>query len=374
MQKGLKNATVIGAGIGGLSAAIALRKTGLDVTVYERNTKDHAGGTGITQPQNVFSVLKDLDIYEECLKSGVQLDYMEMLDKEGNLLFEANEKFIDKEGPGRNAIWRSTLKDVLLSKALSLGVNAEWEKNLINYKENEHNVSLSFHDETQITTDLLVSFDGIRSNVRDIMLGRTVSPQYLGMGAWRIPITFEKNALSKKGFIMKDGTTKLGVFPLTDTDGYAFILTPVPADYWDEEEKRYDTVRNMLEPFHGKGDFIKTCFTRDTPIIFSPIEEVVLKEKWYTNRVVIGGDAAHASAPTLAQGAAMALEDASVLGQEISKVSSLAQALHAYYTRRFPRANAIQSFSSEVIRNELAGNFNQAEIIAKSNSILQQAY
>ncbi|MFP7485083.1 FAD-dependent monooxygenase [Priestia filamentosa] len=374
MQETLRNAVVVGAGIGGLSAAIALRKTGLNVTVYERNKKDAPSGSGITQPQNTFKVLKDLSIYEDCLKSGVQLDYLEIMDKEGNLLLEVNQKFMNADGPGRNSIWRSSLKDVLLSKALSLGVIVEWKKNFTTYQENQTEVILSFEDGTQVSADLLVSFDGIRSQVRDIMLGRKVTPQYLGMGAWRVPITFEKNTISKRSYMLLNGNTKVGIFPLTDKEGYLFILKPVPSDYWDDEKKRYHTVSEILKHFHGKADFIKTCFNKDTPIIFNLIEEVVLEEKWYRNRVVIGGDAAHASAPNLAQGAAMAMEDASVLGEELSNTTSLEEALHSYYVRRFPRARAIQSLSAELLKNELKGNFAQEEIIAKSDCILQEAY
>ncbi|MGG0383643.1 FAD-dependent monooxygenase [Priestia filamentosa] len=374
MQEKLRNAVVVGAGIGGLSAAIALRKTGLNVTVYERNEKGAPSGSGITQPQNTFKVLKDLGVYEDCLKSGVQLDYLEIMDKEGNLLLEVNQKFMNADGPGRNSIWRSRLKDVLLSKALSLGVIVEWKKNFTTYQENQTEVILSFKDGTQVSADLLVSFDGIRSQVRDIMLGRKVTPQYLGMGAWRVPITFEKNAISKRSYMLLNGNTKVGIFPLTDKEGYLFILKPVHSDYWDDEKKRYHTVNEILKHFHGKVDFIKTCFNKDTPIIFNLIEEVVLEEKWYRNRVVIGGDAAHASAPNLAQGAAMAMEDASVLGEALSNKSSLEEALHSYYIRRFPRARAIQSLSAELLKNELEGNFAQEEIIAKSDCILQEAY
>jgi 2-polyprenyl-6-methoxyphenol hydroxylase-like FAD-dependent oxidoreductase len=374
MQEKLRNAVVIGAGIGGLSAAIALRKTGLNVTVYERREKDAPSGSGITQPQNTFKVLQDLGIYEDCLQAGVQLDYLEIMDKEGNLLLEVNQKFMNEDGPGRNSIWRSSLKNVLLDKALSLGVVVEWKKNFTTYQENQTEVILSFEDGTQVPTDLLVSFDGIRSRVRDIMLGRKVAPHYLGMGAWRVPITFEKNVISKRSYMLLNGNTKVGIFPLTDTEGYVFILKPVSSDYWDDEKERYHTVSEILKPFHGKATFIKTCFNQDTPIIFNLIEEVALEEKWYSNRVVIGGDAAHASAPNLAQGAAMAMEDASVLGEEIFNAISLEEALHSYYTRRFPRARAIQSLSAELLRNELEGNFAQEEIIAKSDLILQEAY
>lgn len=373
-NKVIENVIIVGAGIGGLSAAIALRKTGLTVSIVERTGKDAPTGSGITQPQNTYKVLKELDVFEECLNQGVQLDFMEILDKEGKLIYKADQRFMNEDTPGRNSIWRSRLKNILLSKALSMGVTVQWEKNLRTYQETDDYVELFFEDGTTISTDMLVSFDGIRSKVRDIMLNREVSPHYLGLGTWRIPLTFEPNAISNTSYMLLNENTKVGIFPLTETEGYAFIMKPVSEDYWDYEEKRYETVNQILEPFHGKGEFVKTCFTKDTPIIFNLVEEVKLEEKWYSKRVVIGGDAAHASAPNLAQGAAMAIEDAIVLAEEVKEASSLAEAFNAYYQRRFPRASVIQSLSAELLKNELEGKFAQEEIISKSNKILQESY
>lgn len=374
MSTVIKHVVIIGAGIGGLSAAISLRKIGLNVTVCEGNAQDAPAGTGITQPQNTFKVLQDLGVYEECLKQGIQLDSMHILNTEGQVLLEVSQKFLDKQLPGRNSIWRSSLNEILLSTALSLGVTVQWDKKLKTYEEQDQDVTIYFEDDTILKTDLLIGFDGIRSRVRNIMLQREVSSTYLGMGSWRVPIEFPVGTLTTTSYMLLNGNNKVGIFPLTATTGYMFILKPVAADYFDPKQDRYDTVRSMLDPFHWKEDFLRSCFQSDTPILFNMIREVVLEEKWYSRRVVIGGDAAHASAPNLAQGAAMAMEDAIVLAEELAKNDSLPQGLSAYYERRYPRASEVQRLSAELLQNEMSGKPAQQEIIEQCDSLLEKAY
>ncbi|MFD1991828.1 FAD-dependent monooxygenase [Paenibacillus nicotianae] len=374
MSNTIENVIIIGAGIGGLSAAISLQKIGLQVTLCEGSAHDAPAGTGITQPQNTFKVLKDLGVYEECLEQGVQLDSMQILNKEGRVLLEVNQKFLNEDLPGRNSIWRSTLNQILLSKALALGVNMKWDKHFKTYEEHEHGVTVYFEDDTILEADLLVGFDGIRSKVRNIMLQREVQSSYLGMGSWRVPIEFPAGTLTTTSYMLLNEDNKVGIFPLTATSGYMFILKPVQEDYRDPKEQRYHTVRHMLEPFQWKKDFLNTCFQPDSPILFNMIRQVVLKEKWYSQRVVIGGDAAHASAPNLAQGAAMAIEDAIVLAEEIAQHSSLPESLSAYYDRRYPRAREVQRLSEELLINEMSGKSSQQEIIQQCDDLLEKAY
>lgn len=374
MSNTIENVIIIGAGIGGLSAAISLQKIGLQVTLCEGNAHDAPAGTGITQPQNTFKVLKDLGVYEECLEQGIQLESMQILNKEGHVLLEVNQKFLNEDLPGRNSIWRSTLNQILLSKALALGVTMKWDKKLKTYEEHERGVTVYFEDDTILEADLLVGFDGIRSKVRNIMLQREVQSSYLGMGSWRVPIEFPAGTLTTTSYMLLNEDNKVGIFPLTATSGYMFILKPVHEDYRDPKEQRYDTVRHMLEPFQWKKDFLNNCFQPDSPILFNMIRQVVLNEKWYSQRVVIGGDAAHASAPNLAQGAAMAIEDAIVLAEEIAQHHSLSEALSAYYDRRYPRAREVQRLSEELLINEMSGKSSQQEIIQQCDALLEKAY
>lgn len=106
----------------------------------------------------------------------------------------------------------------------------------------------------------------------------------------------------------RSGETQIGVVPLGEHAGYVFVLQPCASDYWDEEDTRFDRVREILSGFPGLN-FVTKHMSKEHPVIFNKLEQVAVQEPWYKGRVVIGGDAAHAGAPTLAQGAAMAIED-----------------------------------------------------------------
>ena len=374
MKQQIKQVLIIGGGIGGLSAAIALRKIGLSVTVCESSRSNSLKGAGILQPQNSFKVLKELGIYEECLNKGFQLDYLKIFDKDGMIISEISERFMDENLPGRNAIWRSELSGILVAKAQSLGVNIEWNKTLQSYTEHEYGVHVTFEDESTLTCDILIGFDGIRSKVRDIMLGQKIHPQFLGMGSWRFPIEFPKSKSFHETLMFHNGSTKIGIVPLSESAGYVFILKPVKIDYWDDKMTRYERVMNIVDRFRGASNVIKEGLSKDAPIIFNLVEEVVLEEKWYSNRVVIGGDAAHASAPNLAQGAAMAIEDAIVLAEEIDNHDYFYTAFQSYFKRRYDRAQKIQKLSSELIRKELRREEGSEKIINECYSFLSTAY
>ncbi|WP_412675818.1 FAD-dependent oxidoreductase [Bacillus paramycoides] len=374
MKQQINKVIIIGGGIGGLSAAIALRKIGLSVTVCESSSSNSLRGAGILQPQNSFRSLKELGVYEQCLKKGFQLKCLKILNKQGALISEISERFMDENLPGRNAIWRSELSGILVEKAQSLGVYIEWNKTLKSYTEREYEVNVTFEDESTLTCDILVGFDGIHSKVRDIMLGRNIHPQFLGMGSWRFPIEFSKSKSFNETLMFHNGSTKVGIVPLSESAGYAFILKPVKVDYWDDKMTRYERVMDIVDPFGGASSLIKEGLSKDFPIIFTLVEEVVLEENWYSNRVVIGGDAAHASAPNLAQGAAMAIEDAIVLAEEIDNHDSFYKAFQSYFKRRYEKARKIQKLSSELIRKELLREEGSEKIIKECHSFLSTAY
>lgn len=374
MEQQIKKVLIIGGGIGGLSAAIALRKIGLSVTVCEASSRNSLKGAGILQPQNSFEVLKALGIYEQCINKGFQLNFLKILNKDGVIISEISERFMDESLPGRNAIWRSELSEILVTKAQSLGVNIEWNKVLKSYTERENEVNVTFEDKSTLTCDILIGFDGIRSKVRDIMLGRNIYPQFLGMGSWRFPIEFPKNKSFNETLMFHNGSTKIGIVPLSESAGYAFILKPVKIDYWDDKMTRYERVMSIVDQFKGASTLIKEGLSKDSPIIFTLVEEVALEENWYSNRVVIGGDAAHASAPNLAQGAAMAIEDAIVLAEEIDKHDCFYTAFQSYFKRRYYRAQKIQKLSSELVRKELLKEEGSEKIINECYSFLSTAY
>jgi 2-polyprenyl-6-methoxyphenol hydroxylase-like FAD-dependent oxidoreductase len=369
----MKHILIAGGGIGGLSAAISLRKAGFSVTLCEAAAENRKTGAGILQPQNALAVLKELGVFEECCEHGFQTAWFKTFDKQGNLLFKVSESFLDDKLPGRNNILRKTLNDILIKHAEASGARVLWGKKIVAYEETPDAVTAVCDDGEKMQADILAGFDGIHSIVRDAMLQKEIEIEFLGMGAWRFYIELPDYTFEDATLMYRSGETQIGVVPLAEHAGYVFVLQPCTSDYWDEEETRFDRVKEILSGFPGL-DFVTKHMSKEHPVIFNKLEQVAVQEPWYKGRVVIGGDAAHAGAPTLAQGAAMAIEDAIVLSEELKKHDDLETAFQAYYERRAPRALKVQDLSSEIVRRGLKGEPGAEELIGECYAVLREGY
>lgn len=369
----MKHMLIAGGGIGGLSAAISLRKAGFSVTLCEAASENRKTGAGILQPQNALAVLKELGVFEECCKHGFQTEWFKTFDEQGDLLFQVSESFLDDSLPGRNNILRKTLNDILMKHAEAAGVDIKWGKKVVAYEETAESVTAVCENGEKLQADILAGFDGIHSAIRDIMLQKETEKEHLGMGAWRFYIELPDYTFEDATLMYRSGDTQIGVVPLAEHAGYVFVLQPCTSDYRDEEDTRFDRVKEILSGFPGL-DFVTKQMSKQHPVIFNKLEQVAVQEPWHKGRVVIGGDAAHAGAPTLAQGAAMAIEDAIVLAEELQKHADHETALQAYYKRRAPRALKVQNLSSEIVRRGLKGEPGAEELIGECYAVLREEY
>lgn len=244
-------------------------------------------------------------------------------------------------------------------------------KKIVAYEETPEAVTAIFDDGEKMQADILAGFDGIHSIVRDAMLQKEIEKEFLGMGAWRFYIELPDYTFEDATLMFRSGETQIGVVPLAEHAGYVFVLQPCASDYWDEEETRFDRVKEILSGFPGLN-FVTKHMSKEHPVIFNKLEQVAVQEPWYKGRVVIGGDAAHAGAPTLAQGAAMAIEDAMVLAEELKNHDGIKTAFHAYYERRAPRALNVQDLSSEIVRRGLKGQPGAEELIGECYAVLRE--
>ncbi|MEV5354954.1 FAD-dependent monooxygenase [Streptomyces sp. NPDC052693] len=113
-----------------------------------------------------------------------------------------------------------------------------------------------------------------------------------------------------------------------------------------------ERIRSMLGEFTGWIGELDHTLREDAPAAYSPIEQVTLNEPWYRDRIAVAGDATHASSSPMAQGAAMAAEDAVVLAQCLGASDLLDEALRAWWERRMPRAGFVQQYSAALLRTE----------------------
>ncbi|AHZ14709.1 FAD-dependent oxidoreductase [Bacillus velezensis] len=373
MNHEVKKIIIAGGGIGGLSAAISLGRAVFEVTLCEAASDMRKSGAGILQPQNALRMLREIGVYDECCQHGFQTEWLKQHDENGTLQFKVSEAFLDDSLPGRNNILRQTLNDILKKHAEAAGVTILLGKKVVSYEETADDITVHCADGTAMTADILAGFDGIRSAVRDQMLQREVKTEYLGMGAHRFYISFPEPIFHDSTLMYKKGQTQVGVVPLSEKTGYVFIIRPYDADFRDDEDTRFERVKDLLRGIPGVK-FVTENMSKEYPVLFHKIEQMAVKEPWHRGRVVLGGDAVHAGAPTLAQGAAMAIEDAIVLSEELQKHENHETACQAYFERRAERALPVQNLSSEIVRREIKGTPGVQDIISECYRLLKEPY
>jgi len=323
---------VVGAGIGGLAVARALRLAGHRPEVVERLPESTVGGSGIYLPGNASRALRQLGLHEPLRPFGAPISRQRFLTADGAELFEAD---VDRlwEGIGEcRAVSRADLHQVLLSGA---GGDVRYDTAVVDLQIVDSSAKVVFTDGTSAEYDLVIGADGRRSRVR-VLAGLGSEPRPTGRISYR-HVFASKAGIATWSALLGDGVS-LVVMPVAPGRLYAVLTeaggepdggsgTPTaPPD----PAARF---RELLAAFRGPA----VAELASAAAVPAAVGEEVLARAWSAGPVVLLGDAAHACSPTLSQGAAMALEDAVVLAEELRTAGSVRAALAAYQARRVPR-------------------------------------
>jgi 2-polyprenyl-6-methoxyphenol hydroxylase-like FAD-dependent oxidoreductase len=220
--------------------------------------------------------------------------------------------------------------------------------------DTDEGVDVTFTDGTSGHYDLIVGADGIRSLVRRLVFGPEYQPTYVGQMCWRCNVPrppnvetawlFEGGPIGRGGFIpLAQDLMYILLVETTDTSTPPFV----PGD------QLVETFRERLAPFGGPVAEVRDRdITSSSDIVLRPFETLLMPAPWYRGHVVLIGDAVHSMTAHIAQGAAMAIEDAIVLAEELASRKPLEEALDDVMERRFERCKALVEISSEISRGE----------------------
>jgi 2-polyprenyl-6-methoxyphenol hydroxylase-like FAD-dependent oxidoreductase len=348
-----KRILIVGAGIGGLGAAAALGSAGHGVDVVEIKPEPNVYGVGINQPGNSLRALKQIGVLDDVLDAGFVFNSWIFKDSEGNVVVDVKSKLGGEGIPANNGLSRRDLHTILIGAADSAGAAVRYGTTVEDVHENG-GAHVSFSDGTTGEYDLVVAFDGINSGLRKRLFGDEFDPVYTGYGVWRV--TSARPPELDEGGIYQAANAKAGHIPLSTDSMYLFLVTPEPHHARFDRATYPDMLRERLAPFGGPPAWIRDNLTDESDVVYSPLSEIILPTPWHKNRVLICGDAAHACTPHITQGAAMALEDAVVLADELAEDRDLDAALIAFGERRFPRAKFVQDVSRGILNAEMSIN------------------
>jgi 2-polyprenyl-6-methoxyphenol hydroxylase-like FAD-dependent oxidoreductase len=347
---------VVGGGIGGLATTIALRQRDIDVHLVELNAQWDVYGVGIIQPGNALRALAELGVADQAIAAGFPMQGSAMFTADGHLIHEqpAPPRLAGPQFPPMNGITRPLLHEILTTAVRGSGAEITLGHTVRRLDLSADGVDVVLTDDRSGRYDLVVGADGINSTVREMVFGPEPRPSFTGQVCWRYNVPRPAGLDRLQMYMGPEG--KAGAVPMTKELMYVLLIEAPPAGQPVRLEQTglAQTMRERLAPFGALiGEVRDAYITDDAAVVYRPVDRVFLEETWFKGRALVLGDAAHATSPHVGQGAAMALEDAVVLGEELGGDSSVEAALSRWYERRRPRARYVYDVSREIQQLEL---------------------
>lgn len=344
---------IVGAGIGGLSAAIALARAGLEVDVVEIEAASRAPGVGFGLRTNGMRAIRELGLLDACVAIGTVGAGLTYYDNEGNHLCDLYYEEGEEGMPSNLNLSRLGFVEAATTRATELGCRFRMSATVSSLEQDPDGVDVVFSDGGSGRYDLVIGYDGVNSQIRDEYFGTQYGPTPAGGVAWRIPLP-RPEGLESTMFCQGYGG-KFVFAPLPDDLMY-IVLTVAEQDRprYDPEEMpqiMYERARALMGDSTFMAESIELI--RSAPsVTYSPYSTVWVPYPWFRGRVMIMGDAAHAMVPYLGSGAAMGIEDGVVIAQELGRDQSLVETQIRFMARRLPRVRAVRDRSMESMYQE----------------------
>ncbi|MDQ0762837.1 FAD-dependent oxidoreductase [Streptomyces canus] len=357
---------VIGGGASGNAVTVLLRRAGITVDLIEAKPDWNVLGSGITLQGNALRVLRELGVWDKVQESGYAFDSVGLATPDGHVFHVQQDIRTGGEDlPATIGMQRPRLQEILCEAVRTSGATVRLGTTADELVQDGAGVTARFSDGTEGRYDLVVAADGLNSLTR-AMIGVSEKPEPTGMAIWRVaaprPAGLERTDLTFGGpcYIA-------GYCPTSENTIYAYLVEANrdrasidPASYADE-------MRRLAAPYGGAWPEIAASITDPAKVNYTWFDRLLVEGSWHRGRVVLVGDAAHACPPTLAQGAAMSLEDASVLAELLSAQESwdssgsldsrdsLDDLLTRYHERRIDRVRMVVEASVQLGQWQLDG-------------------
>ncbi len=375
---------VLGAGIAGLSTALMLAKSGVGVTVLEARTDWDIVGAGLTLSGPSFRAIEALGILQDVLEQGHAHPGIKVHDPQGRylktLISPAIHSHTGNALPGAGGILRSTLHHILLKHLnawgaqVQMGLSCLSLKQVTSHKQSNACVQVVLSDGRELDVDAVVVAEGLFSQTRQTLFPASPPPTLTGQACWRLVI--DRPHQVDHRFFYLGGSVKVGLTPVSAQQMYLFLLEEIAQKPKRDASELPVILKNLLAEFSGELRDIADGLHPTSHIVYRPLEAHLLKAPWHIGCIALVGDAAHATTPQLASGAAMAMEDGIVLAQEFVGAKTVHEAFERYFLRRYERCKMVVENSLKIGQLEVAraSAVEQASVVETSLRHLAQPY
>jgi 2-polyprenyl-6-methoxyphenol hydroxylase-like FAD-dependent oxidoreductase len=331
----VRKVLVVGGGVGGMSAAICLARGGIEVDLVEIKRDWNMLGAGLT-------------FNSATLRSFDRIGVLDRISAEGVTQHDDQGGSGGTIGPLVGAILRPVLHAILTDAFVAAGARARTGLGVAALDQTDDAVDVTFSDGTRGRYDLVIGADGLTSTVRQMILPDAPVPQFTGQGCWRA--VFPRPP-GYRGEVFGRLRTA-GLKPVSATEMYLFLLQAVPDNRRMPPERWPELLDGLMADFTDAPMVeARRTLGASSRIVYRPLEKLLVPPPWHRGRVVLIGDAVHATTPHMAYGAGLAVEDAIVLSDRLLGDRPLAAALDRYVAQRFERCRTVVEGSVAV------GNF-----------------
>lgn len=339
--------TIIGGGISGLTTALAFEKMGIDYELYESAPTINEVGAGIWMASNAMQVFGWLGIANEVQKQGMSLEYVGIADQNLRPINETNQQFIvDALGYAIVSIHRAKLQQILLNhvpaKKIHLGMTIE------SVAQDDVQIIADFGEGGRVSSSALIAADGVHSVVRKQIFPHS-KLRYSGQTCWRGIAKIDlPEKLSGSCVEIWGDQVRFGISAIGKGEVYWFAVAQRPLG-----EKDGDGIVDKLnEMFKDFSDPVASIIeaTPEDKIIRSDISDLKPLNSWSEKRVLLIGDAGHATTPNMGQGGAQGVEDAYYLAKTMAKNKDVVAAFETFQNIRKKKVNEIVNGSRNIGR------------------------
>lgn len=356
MATGVNKILIIGGGFSGMTAAIQLSRMGLDVELVEINPEWCPIGAGLTLSGPTLRALDTIGILDSVATQGYLSQDFDVFTPNGELVVRLplQKPVSHKEIPSGGGILRPALARIMAEATRESGTKVRLGVTFKQIEEQADSVRVVFDDGSEGFYGLVIGADGVHSRVRSEYFPEAPGPKPLHQSVWRAVLERPKEITRPSQWL---GRTKVGVNPISETHMYMFILESREFGEWIEPAVWPDEMSRLLGEFPAPvlQGLISQLAKPEANIDYRPLANLLVPMPWHKGRVVMIGDAVHATTPHLASGAGIGIESAIVLAEELARGDDLPATLTRFEARRWERCRLVVENSARLCEIEKNG-------------------
>lgn len=355
MTTPIQRVLVIGGGFSGMATAIQCAKLGMTVDLVEIDEGWRSYGAGISIGGPTLRALRTVGVLDAFFERGYGGDGVNLFTAAGQPIGTLpTPRVAGDDVPGGAAIMRPALAEILANATRAAGVHVRLGCTFSQIAQRTDGVDVTFTDGTRNSYDLVVGADGLYSTVRAAVFPDAPKPRYTGQGVWRAVVPRPAEIVCATMWLGQK--VKAGVNPVSQEEMYVFVTEDRPTNEHIDPAHWPRMLSDLLASFGAPlVQSIRAQLGPQSRCNYRPLESLLLPQPWFNARVVLVGDAVHATTPHMASGAGIGIEDGIVLAEELGRGATVQAALQAFQARRWERCRMVVENSGRLGEIEITG-------------------